>query len=169
MPERAIPALPSRKLWWAAAAAVLAAAAGLTTWLLWPEPPRQFEFVDATACLLSDEAGVTGAEAQPVWEAMQASSLAHHTRVQYLSVMGPQTTANARVHLTSLAGSRCNVIIAVGRTQTDAVTEAAAAFPEVRFLSVGASTSTGNVSSVRADPVDELRAAIDRELGDLAS
>ncbi|GAB2568579.1 hypothetical protein Aab01nite_44680 [Paractinoplanes abujensis] len=148
-----------------AAAATVAAVAGLTTWLLWPEPPRQFEFVDATACLLTDEAGVTGAEAQPVWKAMQESSLTHRTRVQYLSVLGPRTTKNARVHLTSLAGSQCGVIVAVGRVQTDAVAESAAAFPQVRFLSVGADAGAGNVAT--ASP-GEVRHALDRELGKLA-
>ncbi|MBL7258210.1 hypothetical protein [Paractinoplanes lichenicola] len=169
MPQRATPVPKNRRrLWWAGGATALAIAAGLGTWLLWPEPPRQFEFVDATACLLTDEAGITGATAQPVWQAMQESSLSSHTRVQYLSVTGPKTPANARAHLTALTGSQCGVIIAVGQNQTDAVSEAAAAFPQVRFVSVGGSASGANVEAVEAAPADSVRATIARRLEELA-
>ncbi|MER7995883.1 hypothetical protein [Micromonospora chalcea] len=46
-------------------------AAVATTWMLWPDPePRQREYLNATACLLTDHAGVSDDAAKPVWAAM---------------------------------------------------------------------------------------------------
>lgn len=153
-------------MWWAAGAAALVTSAALGTWLLWPDPPRQRDYVDATACLLTGSDGVTGAATQPLWTAMQEASLSSHARVQYLAVAGPQTPANAQAHLNSLAGSRCGVVVAVGKTQTDAVAAAAKSFPAVRFLAIDSGAEASNVSVVAAGSFAET---IDRELTDLVS
>ncbi|MDY7090068.1 MAG: BMP family ABC transporter substrate-binding protein [Actinomycetota bacterium] len=153
-----------RVIWWTAGAATLATGAVLGTWLLWPDPSRQRDYVDATACLLTDADGVTSPAAQPLWTAMQEASLSSHARVQYLAVAGPQTPANAQAHLNSLAGSRCGVVVAVGKMQTDAVTATAKSFPAVRFLAVDGGAEASNVSVVAAGSFDET---IDRELADL--
>ena len=171
MPQR-VPARTDspqrRRLWWAAVAASVLAVAGIGTWLLWPEEPRQREYLDVTACLLTDESGVAGAAAKPVWAALQEASVASRARVQYLAVAGPQTEANARAHAASLAGGRCGLVIAVGPTQVDAASATAQTFPQVRFLTVDSGTASANVAVVPAAPADALRTAIARELSTLA-
>ncbi|GLY05506.1 hypothetical protein Acsp01_58850 [Actinoplanes sp. NBRC 101535] len=143
--------------------------AGLTTWALWPEPPRQREYLDATACLLTDEKGVTG-EAQPVWTSMQEASVAALVRVQYLQVQGPQTARNATAFATSLAGGRCGVIFSVGAAQTEAATAVAPGYPTVRFVNVGEGNATppANVQVIPASAPDTLGAEIKQHIAALA-
>ncbi|GID94377.1 hypothetical protein Adi01nite_37890 [Amorphoplanes digitatis] len=147
-----------------AAAAIVA---GVTTWALWPDPPRQREYLDTTACLLTDDKGVAGNEAKSIWSAMQDSSGANLVRVQNVRVNGPQTARNASAYLASLTGGRCGAIIAVGPAQVEAVTKAAGAHPGLRFVTVGGTPAT-NVEVIDAAAPDALRTVIKERIEELA-
>ncbi len=155
---------------WAIAAAVslVAVVAGLTTCALWPEPPRQREYLDATACLLTGENGILDDQAKPVWATMQEASVAGLVRVQYLQVQGPQTARNASTFATSLAGGRCSVIISVGEAQTEASASIAAAFPAVQFLNVGDGEAAPNLQVIPASAPDAVRAEIHKRMATIA-
>lgn len=142
--------------------------AGLATWVFWPDPPRQRDYLDATACLLTDEKGIAGAQVKPVWSAMQEASVAGLVRVQYLPVNGPQTTENARSYLASLVAGRCGAIIAVGPAQVDAVAKNAGAHPEIWFVTVGGGAPAGNVRVLDAADPDALRAGVKERIEALA-
>src|SRR5262245_15879290 len=117
---RSVDVRPNRRTVIAVAVALGTAIAGLVTWLVWPTgaprvaPPRERQYLDYTACLLADDRGIAGAEAAPVWAGLQDASLATHAKVQYLPVLGAQTTDNALTFLATLAQGQCNIIFAVG-------------------------------------------------------
>jgi basic membrane lipoprotein Med (substrate-binding protein (PBP1-ABC) superfamily) len=145
------PGPPSTRPRQFAVAALALILGAVAAWAFWPDPrPRQREYLDATACLLTDEKGVTGKDAAPIWSAMQDASVSSLVRVQYLPVNGPQTADNARAYVASLAGGKCGVVIAVGTAQVDAVTATAQTFPAARFVTVGGGTPSANVSVVEA-------------------
>jgi basic membrane lipoprotein Med (substrate-binding protein (PBP1-ABC) superfamily) len=145
------PGPPSTRPRQFAVAALALILGAVAAWAFWPDPrPRQREYLDATACLLTDEKGVTGKGAAPIWSAMQDASVSSLVRVQYLPVNGPQTADNARAYVASLAGGKCGVVIAVGTAQVDAVTATAQTFPAARFVTVGGGTPSANVSVVEA-------------------
>jgi hypothetical protein len=83
-------------------ALVVAVAVG---WAVWPSQPapRARQYLEFTACLLTDDHGITGPEAAPVWAGMQEASLATRAKVQFASVVGRQSVENAVPFLT---GSR---------------------------------------------------------------
>lgn len=156
---------PSRRQSWWAAGALLAVVAGALTWALWPEPepePRARQYREATACLLTDDRGVTGPEAAAVWAGMQDASLKTRAKVQFLEVDGAQTIDNARTFLGSLVQSRCDLVLAVGEAPVGAVRENAARFPSARFVTVGSGTSAANVSVVTEPTPEAVRAQVDR-------
>jgi hypothetical protein len=143
-------------------AVVLAAVAG---WALWPEPappepPRERLYKDFDACLLTDDRGLQGADAAPIWAGMQEASTASGVRVSYLTVAGPQTKENARAFVGSLAQRNCALVFAAGAVQTAAVAELAATFPTVQFVIVGAGPASVNVTVIEADPVDRVAARV---------
>lgn len=131
------------------------AAGGVAAWLLRPrpasEPPRARQYIDFTACLLTDEQGIQSPQAAPVWAGMQDASLATHAKVQYLSVSGPQTVDNAAAFLASLTQGRCNLVFATGDTPVTATRENAAKFPTVAFYIVGAGANTANLTHIPAN------------------
>ena len=121
----------------AAGAAVLLAAAGVTAWALWPRPaaPQARQYLNVSACLLTDPKGVgPGTPAAPVWAAMQSASLATHVMITYLPATRP---ADVKPMLNTLIQRQCGVIIATG-TATGGVVEAGKANPHQRFLLVTA-------------------------------
>ena len=93
--------------------------------------------------------------------------MASLVRVQYLPVNGPQTAANARSYVASLAGGKCGVVIAVGTAQVDAVTATAPTFPADRFVTIGGGSPSANVSVVDDDPAS-LPGAIKQQVDALA-
>ena len=142
------------------------ALAGVLAWALWPAPaeqPRARQYLDFTACLLTDEHGLAGADAKPVWAGMQEASLQTRAKVQYLSVTGPQTVPNALPFLASLAQRKCSVIFAAGPVPVGAVRQSASKFPDARFVVVGAGGATQrNVSTVEGRSATEVQAAVKR-------
>ncbi|WP_329105021.1 hypothetical protein OG792_31410 [Micromonospora sp. NBC_01699] len=147
-----------RRLWWLAGAVV--GVAGLLTWALWPSSapePLARQYGEATACLLTDEHGVTGAEAAAVWAGMREASEATLTKVQFLEVDGPQTVDNAKTYLASLVQSRCDLVLAVGAGPVSAVDAEAKRFPNARFALVGGGTAAPNVSLVDATTPQSVR------------
>jgi basic membrane lipoprotein Med (substrate-binding protein (PBP1-ABC) superfamily) len=153
----------ARRRWLAVAVAALIVAAGVA-WLAWPsEPaPRAREYLQFTACLLTDERGITGPEATPVWAGMQDASLATRAKVQYVSVSGPQTVDNAVPFLASLAQGGCDRVFAVGPVPVGAVARSAAQFPKVRFVVVGGDAPGPNVSKVNAASPAAVRSSVSR-------
>ncbi len=122
----------------AGAAVVMVAAAGLAAWAWWPRPAvvvQARQYLDVSACLLTDPAGITpGTPAAPVWAAMQSASLATHVMVTYLADTGP---SDVRPMLNTLIQRQCGVIIATGAA-TAGVIAAGKASPHQRFLLVTA-------------------------------
>lgn len=127
----------------AAGAAAVLAIAGVTAWMLWPRPaaaPHARQYLNVSACLLTDPKGVgPGTPAAPVWAAMQSASLATHVMVSYLPATGP---ADVKPMLNTLIQRQCGVIVATG-TATAGVVEAGKANPHQRFLLVTAPGSAG--------------------------
>lgn len=158
----------SPRSWLITGGAAVAVVAGLLTWVLWPEPPRQREYLDATACLLTGEQGVTEEPARTVWTTMQSASVKSLVRVQNLQVNGPQTVENAAAHLASMTDGGCGVIVATGPAQIDAVTRAASGHGDIRFLTVGGGTAAGNVQVLDPGATGVLQETIQERLDALA-
>jgi hypothetical protein len=171
--RRARPARQEPVVWWkrftvaqrrlAGSGAALVVAIVLTV-VFWPSPtpapPREREYLEFTACLLTPERGVTDPAAAPVWAAMQDASLKTRAKVQYLQITGAQTPENAVTFLNSLAQGGCNLIFAAGELPVQALGAGAKTFPAKRFVAVGGpggSSGSANVSSVdAAAPHDEI-------------
>ncbi|GAA0456332.1 hypothetical protein Aca07nite_52150 [Actinoplanes capillaceus] len=151
-----------------ALAVVVVAMAGLTTWALWPEPPRQREYLDATACLLTDEQGVSAEPAQTVWKSMEDASTATLVQAQYLKVYGTSSVDNATPYLNSLAMSRCGTIIATGQAQIDAVTGKAGDHPDIDFITIDGGSPGGNVRRLDTSAAPALRTEIQKQFEELA-
>jgi basic membrane lipoprotein Med (substrate-binding protein (PBP1-ABC) superfamily) len=144
----------------AASALGLVVVAAVVTWFLWPtapspEAPRSRQYLEFTACLLTDDQGIDGTTGKPVWAAMQDASLATLAKVQYLAVAGPQTESNALPFANTLAQRRCDLVFAAGSAPVAAVRDAARSFPGVRFFVVTADAAA-NPSNVRAVRVDDV-------------
>jgi basic membrane lipoprotein Med (substrate-binding protein (PBP1-ABC) superfamily) len=154
-----------RRRWLLVAAAGLVIALGVV-WAVWPServlPARRY--LDFTACLLTDERGITGRESAPVWAGMQDASLATRAKVQYASVAGPQTVDNAVPFLSGLAQSRCDLVFAVGAVPVGAVGAVAPRFPGSRFVVVGGAVTGANVSTVDVTTAEATRAAVHRRI-----
>ncbi|MBQ1051958.1 hypothetical protein KBX50_26305 [Micromonospora sp. C51] len=86
---------------------------------------------------MTDDQGISGVAAAPVWAGMQETSVATLTKVQHLSVVGPQTADNAAAFVAGLTQSQCDLVILVGEAPSAAAVAAAARFPTQRFLAVG--------------------------------
>jgi hypothetical protein len=142
---------------------------GITTWLIWPTTntppaPRERQYLDFTACLLTDQHGIQGPDAAPVWAGMQEASLATHAKVQYLSVTGPQTSENAATFLAGLTQGRCHLVFAAGETPTTAVRQNAQKFAAVTFYAVGNGTDTANLKHVTTTSTADVQKAVIRAI-----
>jgi basic membrane lipoprotein Med (substrate-binding protein (PBP1-ABC) superfamily) len=146
----------------------MAVVAGLATWALWPDPPRQREYLDAKACLLTDEKGILSEPAKTVWSSMKDASVKTLVRVQYLQVTGEQTAENSESYLNTLAMSRCGLIVAAGRAPVEAVTRNAGGNPDIEFITVNGEIAAGNVLNLDASATEKLRKELQDRLEDLA-
>ena len=147
-----------RRGWYAGVAAVALVVLGvvLALWVTREPEPRARQYLDFTACLLTDAQGVAGPEAAAAWASMQEASLETRAKVQYLAVAGEQTTANALTFLASLAQSNCSLVFAAGDLPRDAVVAGAGRFPGVKFVIVGSGPTAPNVSTVDKSGVGHL-------------
>ena len=118
------------------AVAVILAGGAVTAVLLWPRTPpvpQARQYLDVSACLLTDPGGVVaGTAGAPVWAAMESASLATHVKVSYLPDTGP---ADVTPMLNTLVQRQCGVIVTAG-APAGAVIAAAKANPHQHFLLV---------------------------------
>ncbi|MGY3202180.1 BMP family ABC transporter substrate-binding protein [Streptomyces sp. TE5632] len=135
-------AVRSRRGRWVAGGTVvaLAAVAGAVV-LLGEEPgppdPRARQYRDVNSCLLTGEQGITaGTPGAPVWAGMQKASLETRTRVNYVPVMGEQSSKSALPHLNSLLQRQCDVVLAVGESQVEVARAEAGRHPAIHFVVV---------------------------------
>jgi basic membrane lipoprotein Med (substrate-binding protein (PBP1-ABC) superfamily) len=149
-------------------AAGVALLAGVVVWLLWPSPPepRARKFLELTACVLTDERGISGPEAAQVWAGLDEASKETHAQTEYMAVTGERTLENARAYVNGLAVGHCDLLFAVGELQVRAVEDTAEHFPSVRFYTVGAVAARGvaasgnvnmNVTRVDGEPRSTVR------------
>lgn len=132
-----------------------------------PEPaPRERRYADRTACLLTDDRGVTGGQAKAAWDGMQRASLATRVKVQYLAVTGDPTVANASAFLNTLGLQKCDLVVAVGKPQVEAVREAVDRFPGTRYVVIGGA-SIERVTSVTSTDLAAITSATDAEVSRL--
>jgi hypothetical protein len=154
----------TRRRWTITVAVGLAVVAGGATWLLWPEdetpPPRQREYRETTACLLTDDRGLNGEPASAVWAGMQDASLDTRIQVQHLAIVGPQTTDNGVTFFNTLAMQRCTVIVAAGPAPVAAMAAGYGQFPGITYVAVGGDTAGKPLTKVDARNADEIRSAV---------
>jgi hypothetical protein len=156
-----------RRYWWLLVSA-LAGAAGLGVFLaLWlgdggqyVPPVRARVYSAFSACLLTGPRGLADPQAMPVWAGLQDASLATRAKVTYLTVAGPATVGNAVPYLGSLVARHCDVIVAVGTTQTAAVRADSGRFRGVRFVEIGSAMARPNVTVVPARPAAAVRSRV---------
>jgi basic membrane lipoprotein Med (substrate-binding protein (PBP1-ABC) superfamily) len=153
--------------WWLAGVAVFMLIVGLSVWIFWPgggpkkEPARARQYLEVTACLLTDEHGIAADPAKTMWGGMQSASLATRAKVEYLAVVGQQTPDNAVPFANSLAQGRCAVVFAAGPVQEKAVRQVSSSFPEVRFY-VSQGDGAGNIGVLDGSSAQSLSAGVDQ-------
>jgi hypothetical protein len=128
--------VPVRERWrrWRAclALALLSVAMGVTGCSS-AAVPQARQYLNVSACLLTDPGGVVaGTAGAPVWAAMESASLATHVMVSYLPDTG---AADVTPMLNTLVQRRCGVIITAA-VPAGAVIAAAKADPHQQFLMV---------------------------------
>jgi hypothetical protein len=157
-----------RHRWLLVGAAVLVAV-GLLVWWAWPqEPPavpRERQYLETTACLLTDDQGITGDQAAQTWAAMREVSDQKLIKVQYLSVSGPQTSANALSYFNTLGLQKCAAIIAVGDAPVAAMAEGGSRFPDVRLLAIGGQSPAGSIRHLDAPSKPAVQELLNSLLG----
>jgi hypothetical protein len=154
----------------AVGAAVVLTVAGIVAWSVWPRPapPQARHYLNVSACLLTDQAGiVAGSPAAPVWAAMQSASLSTHVMVSYLPATGPSDVSPM---LNTMIQRQCGVIIATGAASSE-VLAAGQANPHQRFLLVTApgtavAAAAGNTAVV---PQADAPGRIDQVIRSLAA
>lgn len=156
---------PRSRILTAGVAALLVLIA-VTTWLLWPKPttpppPRARQYLDFTACLLTGQHGIQDPQATPVWAGMQQASLATHAKVQYIAVIGAQTSQNAASYLASLAQGHCRVIFTSGEAPAAAANQHASAYPSITFYVLGGTTERDNLKPITATATEQVQHTVD--------
>jgi hypothetical protein len=157
------PGWTRRRMLLAATAAVVVLATA-TTWLLWPDdppaPPRERQYKATTACLLTDDKGLTGDIARAAWAGMQEASLATLIKVQHLAITGPQTPENGLGYYNSLGVQQCTVIVAGGPVPVAAMVQGHVQFPTVKHIAVGGDIGTAPLTTVDPSTPDTIRTGV---------
>lgn len=107
---------------------------------------RARAYTNSQACLLTGELGLADPASTPLWAGMQQASQATHAKVSYLAVMGPQTSSNALSFLESLLIRHCQVVLAAGQPERDAVAQQASRYASVKFAVVGGTSTAPNIT-----------------------
>lgn len=132
------------------------------TWLLWPNdgppPPRERQYKATTACLLTDDQGITGDIANAAWAGMQEASVQTLVKVQHLAITGPQTPANGTTYYNTLGVQKCTVIIAAGPIPVAAMTDGLQAFPNIKHFAVGGDTQGKPITTIDAATPQTIKA-----------
>ena len=147
-----------------AATAAAVVLAGATAWLWRPDdpptPPRERQYKATTACLLTDDKGLTGDIARAAWAGMQDASLATLIKVQHLAITGPQTPENGLGYYNSLGVRQCTAIVAAGPVPVAAMVQGHSQFPAVRHVAVGGDVGTAPLTTVDPSTPDTIRAGV---------
>jgi hypothetical protein len=136
----------SRGRWFiAGAVAVLVVVIAITV-AAWPRntpatkialpPTRARTFTSFSACLLTGPKGLQDSIAAPVWTALRADSTATHAQISYLTMLGPDTTAQAEAYINTLALRGCTAILAAGPAPAQGAIERAAAWPGSHIFAI---------------------------------
>lgn len=128
---------------------------------------RARSYTNFQACLLTGERGLADPASTPLWAGMQQASLATHAKVSYLAVMGPQTRDNALPFLGSLLIRHCQVVLAAGQPERDAIAQRASKYPSVKFAVVGGTSTAPNITVLSGNAA-AIRDAAAREVSDAA-
>ncbi|MET7820734.1 hypothetical protein [Micromonospora zamorensis] len=151
---------------WVVVGLVALAVAVVLAWVVWPDhtsAPRQRQYRDVTACLLTDDKGLASRDARAAWTGMQRASVESLVQVQYLAANGVQDRSNVAAYFNTLAAQGCEMVIAVGVGPVDALIAGKGRFPSIRYVVVGG-VPTADVTIVDADPpegiVDGVAAAV---------
>lgn len=167
-----------------AGAATILAGGGLLIYMLWPTEPTPYhpasrarQYSNHVACLLTDETGITGKAATPVWAGMQQASTSTHMQVTFLAMQGPATLQSAQAYLNTLALRGCNIIITSGTLPDQAAESQAHSYPNLRFIATSEATAAmrasaspassvtpGNLTNIGAETAVEIQATVDRAL-----
>jgi basic membrane lipoprotein Med (substrate-binding protein (PBP1-ABC) superfamily) len=156
---------------WLALLALVVAGAGTAAWLLWPRSapaPQARQYLNVSACLLTDPRGVVpGTPAAPVWAAMESASQTTHVMVSYLPDTGP---ADITPMLSTLIERQCGVIITTGADASQVIS-AAKADPNQHFLLITAAGAAITAAPANAAIVSPATAAdrIDQTIRALAA
>jgi basic membrane lipoprotein Med (substrate-binding protein (PBP1-ABC) superfamily) len=154
---------------WLAAAGMLVVIAAAAAWVLWPRSPaapQAREYLNASACLLTDPSGVgPGTPGAPVWAAMESASLATRVMVSYLPDTGP---ADVTPMLNTLIQRKCGVIITTGTAAGQAI-QAAKADPDQRFVLVSGAGLVADSPNADIVPPAAASQSIDRAIHALAA
>jgi hypothetical protein len=156
---------------WLVLMVLVAAGAGVAAWLLWPRPapaPQARQYLNVSACLLTDQRGVVpGTPGAPVWAAMESASTATHVMVSYLPDTGP---ADVTPMLSTLIQRQCGVIITTAADASQVIS-AAKADPQQHFLVVTTAGPATMATPANATIVSPAAAAgrIDQTIHALAA
>jgi basic membrane lipoprotein Med (substrate-binding protein (PBP1-ABC) superfamily) len=144
----------------AIAALVVAAAVVVSVVVLSPAGKPTVDggrYLAFTSCLLTDSRGLAAQPASSAWAGLEDVAGSTRMQVHYLTV--PASATSAAPYLAGLMAQGCDVVVAAGQAQAQAVQADAHLFARVRFLVVGGSASGPNVSVVHGQP-GNLRAQV---------
>lgn len=144
------------------------------SWLFWPnptiDPPRERSYLSSTACLLTDNRGLADEQAEAARVGMREASLETRIKVQYLSVSGPQTPANAAAYFNNLGLQKCVLIIAVGNAPVAAMKEGSDRFPDSRHVAISPDDIElpEGITRIRDTSLETLRSSVRQLVSDAA-
>jgi hypothetical protein len=89
-----------------------------------------------TACLLTGPKGLADPVAAPVWAGLREASASTTAQISYLTIMGPDTTANAETYINTMALRGCSTILAAGAVPADGALKAASSWSNRRLIAI---------------------------------
>lgn len=112
-----------------------------------------------TACLITDDQGVSGPQAAPVWSGMQAAAAQTHESVTTLAILGGQSEQNAVTTLDTLALRGCDYILAAGPLPDQAVRSTADRFPKIPLAVVNLTSAPATPANAGGTPTGAAAAS----------